>query len=135
MIRYDLRCSEGHAFNAWFRDAGSFEAQVKAGDVACPHCGSEEVAKALMAPAIGGRHDEATQARADVMRHVRALQEHVERTCEPVGERFAEEARRIHYGEAEQRGIYGQTSPDEARSLKDEGIAVARLPWLPKRQS
>lgn len=134
MIRYDLKCSDGHVFDAWFKDAGSFEAQIASSDVSCPHCGSEHVGKALMAPAIGGRRDP-DAASADVMRRIRAMQEHVERTCEPVGERFAEEARRIHYGETEERGIYGEASPDEARALKDEGIAFARLPWAPKRQS
>lgn len=130
MILFDLRCSSGHSFEGWFKDTPAYEAQVAAGELSCPICGDREVAKALMAPAVrSGARADATRAAA-LMQSLKALRREVEQRCEHVGPRFAEEARKIHYGESEKRGIYGEASDDQAKDLQDEGIEVARIPWI-----
>jgi hypothetical protein len=152
MILFDLRCAKGHVFEAWFRDGGTAERQLAARKVACPDCGSAKVAKAPMAPRIGKGARAADRAPSEkipadrspgappqgamagpsaVMAQLRELRAKVEANLDYVGERFAEEARRIHYGESDPRGIYGEASADDAKDLADEGIEVSRIPWLP----
>lgn len=131
MILFDLRCSAGHAFEAWFRDGAAYEEQAASGAIACPVCGDHEVAKAPMAPAVRSRSGGDPERAADAMKLLRKMQNHVEKNFDHVGPRFAEEARRIHYGEAEKRGIYGDATPRETKELKDEGIEVGRIPWPP----
>jgi hypothetical protein len=145
MIRYDLICAEGHAFDAWFRDSEAYDDQVRQGLVACAACGSARVEKQLMAPAIAGkgnRQDEGAKlpvcsAPADprakmLISMMRELRRNVEANAEYVGPRFAEEARKIHYAESEKRGIYGEASPAEAHALAEEGIEAHPLPILPE---
>lgn len=135
MILFDLRCKDGHAFEAWFRDSAAYEVQVAAGDLACPVCGSAEVSKALMAPAVNSRPKlDAAQA-AEAMRVWRRVQNHIEKNFDHVGPRFAEEARKIHHGEAEKRSIYGEATKTEAKELRDEGIEVNQIPWLPRHDA
>jgi hypothetical protein len=129
MILFDLRCKDGHAFEAWFRDGAAYEDQVAAGDLACPVCGSAEVSKALMAPAVSSRPRIDPAQAADAMRLLRRVQDHIEKNFDHVGPRFAEEARKIHYGEAEKRSIYGEATTAEAKELRDEGIEVGQIPW------
>lgn len=154
MIVFDLKCRKDHVFEAWFPDSASFAEQAAAGKVACPVCGSRKVSKALMAPNVvktKGRVPAAPRSRGgaegpsaagtvavaenakavELRRMLRELRQHVEQNCDYVGEGFAEEARKIHYGETDPRGIYGETSDAEAEALEDEGIALARVPWLP----
>lgn len=127
MIKYDLKCRRGHAFEAWFRDSAAYDEQVEANKVACPECGARKVEKAVMAPRV------AKSEKAIEMRQaLQALRAKVEADCDYVGPKFAEEARKIHYGEAEARGIYGETSADEAEALVEEGVPFARIPWVPK---
>ena len=146
MIVFDLSCRNGHVFEAWFRDGANFEAQRKARKIACPDCGDHRVKKAPMAPRIGAATaaPEATPTKAvapssnvpaEMMQALRKLRQHVETNCDYVGPRFAEEARKIHYGERAARGIYGEASEAEAKSLSDEGIEVARIPWLPREDA
>jgi hypothetical protein len=135
MILFDLRCKDGHGFEAWFRDSAAYEDQVAAGDLACPVCGSAEVSKALMAPAVNSRPKiDATQA-AEAMRLLRRVQDHIEKNFDHVGPQFAEEARKIHHGEVEKRSIYGQATTAEAKELRDEGIEVNQIPWLPRHDA
>ena len=130
MILFDLRCKDGHAFEAWFRDGAAYEDQAAAGNLACPVCGSGEVTKALMAPAVNSR-PKIDPGRAAEMRQVwRRVQDHIEKNFDHVGPKFAEEARKIHYGEVEKRSIYGEASKAEAKELRDEGIDVNQIPWL-----
>jgi hypothetical protein len=147
MIRYSLVCEAGHGFESWFPSSASYDAQVERGLVTCPMCGSATVAKALMAPRIArtdrGQKSALPAAPAEasvpmiaeperrVRAMLRALREQVVANAEHVGPRFPEEARRIHYGEAEGRSIYGEASPAEARALIEEGIDVAAIPILP----
>jgi len=149
MIVYQLRCSNGHEFEAWFRDSATYDRQSKDGDVACPHCSDTHVCKALMAPNISpsrsrqvevpGENDRA-EARArevaeKILQAVGEIRGHIEENYDDVGEEFAEEAKRIHYGESEERGIYGQATDEEAEELDEEGIEFYRLPNPPRRDS
>ena len=158
MIHYQLRCSADHAFDGWFRDSAAFDAQARQGLVSCPACGDTTVNRALMAPRIakgiavvdpsgaaapapivekaGPEKSGVEKSGAAVPDHVRAmlqkLRADVERNCDYVGPGFAEEARRIHNGESDKRGIYGESTPEQAEALADEGIEVARIPWVPR---
>jgi len=147
MILFDLACEKKHRFESWFRNSGAVEKLLKAKQVACPSCGSTKVEKLLSAPNIGISKGEAPARRPAVLKNddpkvaaamekatqaLKELRDTVEKNFDNVGDRFPEEARRIHYGEAEKRGIYGEASKEEATALKDEGIEVHPLPW-PKR--
>jgi len=147
MILYDLRCKDGHEFEAWFRDSATYDKQRKAGAVLCPVCGGKKVEKAMMAPALakGGRGEapapvaaepspEAVKM-AEAMRVLRQLRQQVESNCDYVGPRFAEEARKIHYREADPRGIYGEATKEESEALKEEGIEFGTVPWVPRHDS
>lgn len=154
MILYNLRCRKSHLFEAWFHDSAGYDAQVAAGEVACPICGSRKIEKALMAPRLGkgsdsreiaagsepeagaaGRRQTEMRPGAETRKTARALElmrrirTEVETNFDYVGGNFAEEARRIHYGETDPRNIYGETSDEEASALKDEGVAFGRIPW------
>jgi hypothetical protein len=177
MIHYQLQCDHAHGFDGWFKDSAAFDRQAATGLIACPICGSVQVTRALMAPALGRgtrngreiaaeprpagpnpRELEATQphaepaapgvptvlppvavAEAGIPDRLRAmlqrLRAEVEKNCEYVGPGFADEARRIHHGESDARGIYGETTPDQAEALADEGIEFGVVPWLPRSDS
>ena len=126
MIRYDLRCSADHEFEGWFRNSAGFDEQRSAGELVCPICGGTEIGKAPMAPAVAR-----SAPQIDPRTVLRALRKAVEANCDNVGDRFAEEARRIHYGETETRPIYGDATREEAAALTDEGIEIAAIPWIP----
>jgi hypothetical protein len=144
MIRYDLICDKGHAFDGWFRDSAGFDAQASGGLLSCAVCGSDRVEKQLMAPGIpaksNAREEPAKKMVAGptdpklamMMQMVREMRKHVVETAEYVGSNFAEEARKIHYEEAAQRGIYGEATAADAKALIEEGIAVHPLPRLPE---
>ncbi|MBC8463771.1 MAG: DUF1178 family protein [Deltaproteobacteria bacterium] len=138
MIHFQLKCSHGHEFEAWFRSSASFADQCKRGDVDCPVCGDVRITKALMAPNISTKEKssgEAAELRArevaeQILNAASKLREVVEENCEYVGDNFADEARAIHYGDAEERDIYGETTNKEAEDLDEEGIKFSRLPNL-----
>ena len=158
MIRFSLRCDNAHEFESWFKDGAAYERMSAAGLVDCPVCGDTRVSKALMAPAIRkapgvkGRAPvaappaEAPKAEpesqaprlaagpmpAQVVALLQRMRQEIEKNCEDMGKDFAKEARRIHEGEAEPRGIYGEATEAEAEALREEGIEVARLPWVPR---
>jgi hypothetical protein len=131
MIRFSLRCASAHEFEAWFRDGEAYEAQQKAGEIACPECGDTHVEKALMAPSIGrSREAGPPMSPAQLRAALVELRRQVETNCDYVGQQFAEEARRIHYGESDPRGIYGEATESESRELAEEGVKFGRIPWL-----
>ena len=144
MIRYDLICEKGHDFDGWFRDSAAYDQQAERGLVSCALCGSAKVQKALMAPGIPAKansKDQAPQKMASgsvdprlrmMMDMMRNMRKQVEANAENVGNKFAEEARKIHYAEAEKRGIYGEATAEDARSLIEEGIDVHPMPVLPE---
>jgi hypothetical protein len=131
----DLRCADGHTFEGWFGSEDDFSAQLSKGDVACPLCANTDVARLPSAPRLQvSRHaapvaDAAPVSTAMTMQSqwLRAVR-HVMTTTEDVGDRFPEEARRIHYGEVEERAIRGRASREDADALRDEGIEVVALP-------
>ena len=154
MIRYSLRCERDHTFESWFQDSSAYESQVKRKLVSCPVCDSVKVEKAIMAPRIVGKKGReraepvAVPAPAEATapgptplmmaqeRELRAklkeLRDHIVKNADNVGDKFPNEARKMHYGEIEHRPIYGEASPEEAKSLIDEGVEVSPLPVLPE---
>ncbi len=159
MIVYALSCAAGHHFEAWFRDSAAFDNQRADGALSCPICGASDVRKAPMAPHVA-RNGRAAESRVDadadagagspsdprqaavtaeaasfeaLAELVTRLRRHVEAHCVDVGAHFADEARRMHYGETAHRGIYGEASAEEASALLDEGIAVEAIPWFVRR--
>lgn len=139
MIRFNLRCDADHEFDGWFASNDGFEEQRRRGFVVCPQCQSNKVEKALMAPQVStGRTRDAIavstldETRKAVFAEMKKLRDAVTRKGENVGPRFAEEARKIHYGEADTRLVYGEADRDQIEGLLDEGIAVAPLPVLPE---
>jgi hypothetical protein len=159
MIRYALRCEQGHAFESWFQSSSAFDSQLKRKLVACPVCDSIKVEKAIMAPrivskkgresaapiaapaptpeAVSGTQPPGPQAlmmaqERELRAKLKELRDHIVKNADNVGERFPNEARKMHYGEIEHRPIYGEASPDEARALIDEGVEVSPLPVLPE---
>jgi hypothetical protein len=133
MILFTLRCANKHEFEAWFRDGDSFEAQQAAVEISCPVCGDSSVDKAVMAPRLTRSRD-APPSIASIVEMRKALVElrrQIETHCDYVGPRFAEEARRIHYGETDAHGIYGEATESESRELADEGIKFGQIPWIP----
>ncbi|SBV91850.1 conserved hypothetical protein [uncultured Alphaproteobacteria bacterium] len=140
MIRFALKCACGHRFDSWFRDNAACEDLMAAGHLTCPACGGREVAKAPMAPFVASAR-EAERAAAETERDARLrrallkLREAVERNSENVGGAFAEEARKIHYGEAPVRSIYGDATAEEAEELAEEEIPFARIPWASRGDS
>jgi hypothetical protein len=151
MIRYALQCDRGHAFESWFQSSSAYETQVKRKLVNCPGCGSANVEKAIMAPQIVSKkarvaekapaapNDVAAPASTPLLmseeRELRTklkeLRDHIVKSADNVGERFPNEARKMHYGDIEHRPIYGEASSDEARALIEEGVEVTPLPVLP----
>ena len=151
MIRYTLACERRHSFESWFQNSAAYDKQAKRGLVTCPICGSAKVERAIMAPRIVSKKgrdvavpapaaaDAATSASTPLMmaqeRELRVklkeLRDHIVKNADNVGERFPNEARKMHYGDIEHRPIYGEASPDEARALIDEGVEVSPLPVLP----
>lgn len=140
MIVYDLTCPAGHVFEAWFKDSATFEKQARQGKVACPDCGATGVTRGPQATQVATgvsreRAVKTSEQKAEMRAALRELRKAVEANCENVGGNFAEEARKIHYGESEARGIYGETTAKEAKALDDEGIPVARLPWIEREDA
>lgn len=135
MILFDLQCAKNHGFEGWFKTGDAFDKQAKAGKVECPVCGNTKVRRALSAPALlkGGTGSKSEAIAIKMREAMVELRKQVEAKADYVGERFPEEARRIHYGETEERAIYGEASVDEAKELNDEGIEIVAIPW-PSRQ-
>jgi hypothetical protein len=153
MIHYQLRCPQAHEFDGWFKSSAGFEIQAGQGLISCPVCGATKVQRALMAPSLARKGRDlvvpeppapvpAAPAAAaggvmpDAVRGMLTkLRTEIEKNCDYVGPNFAQEARKIHNGEAAPRGIYGETSPAEAEALADDGIEIASIPWLPRADS
>lgn len=144
MIKYALACEQAHEFESWFPSSDAFETQRKRGFVTCPYCNSAKVEKQIMAPSVA-RKDKApapsapepqavaalSEKEKEIRAMLRAMREHVMKNAENVGANFAEEVRKMHYGEAEERSIYGETDLAEARALLEEGIDVLPIPAVP----
>lgn len=132
MIRYDLSCKEGHRFDGWFASSAAFEAQRDAGQVQCAICGSHKVDRALMSPGVPTKSNRLSEGEKTPLEQLR---EHVEANSDYVGLQFADEARAMHEGRSDPRAIHGEAKPEEARALIEEGVPIAPLPFIPKRQT
>ncbi len=156
MIHYQLRCGQAHGFDGWFKDSGSFEKQAGRGLIECPECGGTDIERALMAPALSKRDTPSMQVPAEtsvtaskapaaaadkttpdrlpaqVVAALQRMRAEVEKNCDYVGHEFASKARAMHRGEVEPKGIYGETTAEQAESLAEEGISVAKIPWVPR---
>ncbi|WP_428536695.1 DUF1178 family protein [Rhodopila sp.] len=155
MIHYQLQCRQAHGFDGWFKDSASFEKQAKRGLIECPECGGTEIDRALMAPALTKRDVtpvavEAPAAPAQapavaapakvaggrlpaqMLAALQRMRAEVEKNCDYVGPDFADQARAMHRGEIEPKGIYGESTEEQAESLAEEGVAVAKIPWVPR---
>ncbi len=137
MIKYSLMCGADHEFEGWFRDSADFDHQSASGLIDCPTCGSDDVRKAVMAPAVarrdGSRKERLAAVQQDMARAVLRAREYVEKNFDYVGEKFPEEARKIHYGETKERAIYGEASGKDVKALIDEGVEIAPLPGAQKK--
>lgn len=140
MIRYSLRCAKEHAFDSWFQSAGAYDALRGAGHIACPVCGDGTIEKTLMAPAVRPAEKAATPAplsapQNDIEAAFAEMRKQIEANSDYVGVNFVSEARKMHAGEIEERSIYGEAKPEEARALLEEGVNVAPLPFMPSRKA
>lgn len=139
MIRYALVCEHAHEFEGWFASSADYDAQAAKGLVECPVCATTSVRKQIMAPALAGvkktAQDESPVRAQMMMEAMGRLRRHVEETFDDVGDAFASEARAIHEGRAEDRGIYGQASPKEVRDLVEDGVPIAPLPPRPPEKT
>jgi len=141
VISYNVACDQEHRFEAWFRNAGAYDTQVQNGLLECPVCGSTHVQKALMAPAVAARKPNRVSLstghpeHARIRKAMRKLRDKVTSEAEYVGEKFADEARKIHLNETPARGIYGEATSDEARALSEDGIDFMPLPNLPEEHN
>ena len=139
MIRYALACAEGHEFEAWFGSADAYDRQAEARSVVCPVCGSTRVEKTPMAPYVARRRPEQGSPKPEKHRKsyamLRKLRQELTANSDYVGQKFPEEARKIHYEEAPPRSIHGEATSEEARELDEEGIPVFPLPLLPEDQN
>ena len=139
MIKYALVCATGHEFEGWFGSSSDYDDQATRGLVDCPVCGARDVKKQIMAPAVSGTKrrgspDLDPQMREMMMQAQQAVRAHVEDNFDYVGDTFAREARAIHEGKSEERGIYGEASPKEVAALIEDGVRVAPLPPAPPKK-
>lgn len=155
MIHYQLQCGQAHGFDGWFKDSASFEKQAKRGLIECPECGGTDIERALMAPALAKRDvvpvpvatppvPTTTQAveppakvaagrlPAQMRAALQRMRAEVEKNCDYVGPDFADQARAMHRGEIEPRAIYGESTEEQAENLAEEGVPVAKIPWVPR---
>jgi len=138
MIRFSLHCDHGHEFEGWFRDNADFDRQSERRLVSCPVCNSPEIQKSLMAPAVStSRSKEQVaiamgEAQKQMLEQMRELSRKVRENADYVGDQFAEEARKIHFGETEARGIYGEASKEDVHSLIEDGVDMMPLPVFPE---
>ncbi|HWK95213.1 MAG TPA: DUF1178 family protein [Pseudolabrys sp.] len=154
MIKYALACDKGHTFETWFADSAAYDKQAKRGLVTCPVCNSAKVEKAIMAPRLSGTRKRAKAQDVEAMpvpdkapvavmspmemelrSKLKELREHIVKNADNVGEKFPEEARKMHYGETEHRSIFGVASLDDAKELAEEGIDVLPIPVLPDERN
>jgi hypothetical protein len=151
MIKYTLICDKRHEFESWFADSAAYDKQAKRGLVTCPDCGSAKVAKAIMAPRLSGtrkgKKSDVAEASAaapvamlspqeqELRTKLKELRDHITKNADYVGQKFPEEARKMHYGETEHRSIYGEASLEAAKELHDEGIELHAIPTLPNEKN
>ena len=139
MILFDLQCNRGHKFECWFASSANYEEQLKNKMIVCPYCNSTKVQKSLMAPNINikstSRNNKKKLEQNNLENRIKKFRKYIEKNTDNVGKNFAEEARKIYYGEKKSRSIRGETSNDEAKELAEEGIPFSKLPWSTKEDA
>ena len=156
MIRYALICDKSHSFESWFADSAAYDKQAKRGLVTCPQCGSATVEKAIMAPQLANTKKRGKRAvssapapapaentpvamlspqEKELRQKLKEVRDHLTKNSEHVGQKFSDEARKMHYGEIEHRSIYGEASPEQAKELAEEGVEFHPLPVLPDERN
>ena len=147
MIKYTLECRKKHRFESWFKSADAFEKLLTSGHITCSVCGISEVSKSIMAPNIGAKSNSRTKSQnlnkevslstpsTVTEKAIKEFRQHIEKSSEDVGSKFATEARKMHLGEAPERSIYGESTIKEAKDLIDEGISVVPLPFISSRKT
>ena len=147
MIKYNLECRKKHRFESWFKSADAFEKLLTSGHITCSVCGISEVSKSIMAPNIGAKSNSRTKSQnlnrevslstpsTVTEKAIKEFRQHIEKSSENVGSKFATEARKMHLGEAPERSIYGESTIKEAKDLIDEGISVVPLPFISSRKT
>jgi hypothetical protein len=141
MISFNLICKNEHEFEGWFSNSADYEKQAKRHLIECPVCGDSDIEKSLMAPAVGAKSEvrAARVAKAEQAKKLRKMlgevRDYVETNFDDVGDDFPDEARKIYYGESDERGIYGNATEEEAEELASEGVPVGRLPWVKRPNS
>ena len=138
MIKYALICENDHEFESWFKNSQTFDDQLASGDLSCPHCESTQVSKSIMAPNLGKKSNTSnaltqTGKSAEIIQMMSQMREHVENNFDYVGDEFASEARAMHYGDSEERDIYGESTLKDVKELVEEGIPVAPIPGVPDK--
>ena len=147
MIKYTLECRKKHRFESWFKSADAFEKLLTSGHITCSVCGISEVSKSIMAPNIGAKSNSRPKSQninkevslstpsTVTEKAIKEFRQHIEKSSENVGSKFATEARKMHLGEAPERSIYGESTIKEAKDLIDEGISVVPLPFISSRKT
>jgi hypothetical protein len=159
MIRYALTCDKGHTFESWFQSSAAYDKQIKTALIACPVCNSSKVEKTIMAPGVVGAKKRSdarppqppaspppaaetpspvammSPPEREFRKKLKELRDHLTKNADYVGQKFPEEARKMHYGEIEHRSIYGEATPDQAKELNEEGIEFHPLPVLPDERN
>ena len=143
MILFDLKCKNGHRFEAWFPSNSKYEYQVKRNLILCPNCNTSKIEKSLMAPNINlGKNTKITKKASEkadekniMEKEIRKFKKYIEKNTDNVGKNFAEEARKIYYGEKKSRSIRGETTNEEAKELLEEGVPFSKLPWNTKEDA
>ena len=157
MIRYTLVCERQHDFESWFQNSAAYDKQAKRALVTCPICGTAKVDKEIMSPRLGRSHKRAeapasapmppndtndatpvamvSPQERELRKKLKELRDHLTKNADNVGQKFPEEARKMHYGEIDHRSIYGEASPQDAKDLHEEGIEFHPLPVLPDERN
>ena len=143
MILFDLQCDKGHKFECWFASSANYQGQLKNKMIICPYCNSTKIQKSLMAPNINTRgisknskkNHKKKVAQNNLQNQIKKFRKYIEKNTDNVGKNFAEEARKIYYGETKSRPIRGESTEKEAQELAEEGISFSRLPWQLKEDA
>ena len=143
MILFDLQCDKGHKFECWFASSENYERQLKNKMIVCPHCNSTKIQKSLMAPNISikstsnnsKKYNKQKLAQNNLENQIKKFKRYIEKNTDNVGKNFAEEARKIYYGETKSRPIRGESTEKEAQELAEEGIPFSQLPWHSKEDA
>ena len=139
MIKYKLKCDSNHDFDSWFSSSQDYEKLKRKKLLNCPECNSSSIQKTIMSPNLSynksvQKDKKSAKFQKELKTKIKSLQKYIEKNCDNVGNKFAQEARKIHYDDKRSRGIYGTASSDQMKELTEEGIEVSSIPWIEKKE-